>query len=233
MNSFAEAYAKQKDSILNDVTDILNVEDVEELEEDQHTQHTLNRKFIDESGYCNQISQIDQNGHVSNRDAFSDLTRNHTIAYIASSIEKRIQTSAHFNCKKCFDASTCLQSKRKNLIEVFQAARISNHRLGALSKYANMQKNFSKFMTFVINSMRWSRWNLLNPMILGWYTLDLKSLYEKSDFVCIGHKYEFIKSIVGLYISIRASFFCNELTFDQYKTFLRTKLNKMILFSGQ
>lgn len=68
-------------------------------------------------------------------------------------------------------------------------------------------------------------------------TLNFNELFPKSAFDCGGHgshhKYQFIKCIVGEYISLRATQLSRDMTLDQYKQIFRRRLNRMIIFSGQ
>lgn len=68
-------------------------------------------------------------------------------------------------------------------------------------------------------------------------TLNLNGLFPNSAFDCGGcgndHKYQFIKCIVGEYISMWAAQHSKDVTLDQYKSIFRNKLKRMIICSGQ
>lgn len=64
--------------------------------------------------------------------------------------------------------------------------------------------------------------------------IDFEKVFDESDFKDHEqHKYYLIKCIVDEYIRIKTTRTSKQITLDQYDKLLRTKLTRLIHFSGQ
>lgn len=146
--------------------------------------------------------------------------------FIASSIENKIMNCNSFHCESCrfiFCENQKLISvdteylKWQPCISTVDICKISEK----FFKLHNLQNSKPQF-----------DFKVLYCLIFRSMNFDL--LYSNSKFECnLNHKYQFIKCIVGQYISIRANQIAKQATLAPMNSLIRQQYNHLVLFSGQ
>lgn len=164
------------------------------------------------------VDKMHQNYHML------DSTSNFMTAYIASSIEKKIMQCNSFHCDKCLSVFT-----DNDKIET-----ISTHLLAYRPCISTMDicKVAEKF--FKLYDVQKSNFDFKVLYCLIFRTINFDALFTKSAFECdINHKYQFIKCIVGQYITTRANQTSEQITLERHPKLIRQKYNRLVNFSGQ
>lgn len=159
--------------------------------------------------------------------AFPDGSLHFSIAYSASLIEEKIENSSGFYCNSCrnvFDENKKLESfdftvlRRKPCISTFDICKIT--------------EKFFKLFDIRDNTQNVKKFRVIYCLIFR--SMDMNSLFPDSKFDCdFGHRYHFIKCIVGIYLSHRAADISREITYGQHEKLLRQQLNHAVIFEGQ
>lgn len=189
--------------------------------------------FMDENLYEKQKDQIlDELNAVEMFDAMENnqhlLNGNSKFmtAYIASSIEKKIMQSNSFHCDVC--RLVFNNNEKANAID---SELLSLKPCVSTVEICNISEIF--FKLYDINESR-PRFDLRVLYCLIFRAMNFDLLYPNSKFECDRiHKYQFIKCIVGQYISTRASHISKQKTFDKFPNIIRQQFHHLILYKGQ
>lgn len=155
-----------------------------------------------------------------------DSSLNFSIAYLASSIEKKIENCSGFYCNSCrnvfaeneeIESYDILVLRRKPCVSTFAICKIAEKFFKLFDiRDTKTQNDFRVIYCLIFRAM------------------DLESLFPDSKFDCdYSHRYHFIKCIVGAYISQRATDISRDITHGQHEKMSRQALNRMVIFSGQ
>lgn len=153
-----------------------------------------------------------------------DTTPNFMIAYIASLIEQKIMESNTFHCDDC--------------VSVFQenekADNINSkllHWQPCISTINICKASEQFFKLYDIQSRRFD-FKVLYCLIFRTMNLDL--LFSASKFECgNSHRYQFVKCIVGMYITIRANQIAKQITLQRHTKLVRQRFNQLTNIRGQ
>lgn len=175
--------------------------------------------------------------HVTQLDGLSacnpllDSTKNYSIAYIASVIQKKISYSPSFHCNSC---SLVFDENEKYILAGLGSLQLEPC-ISTFKICANAEKFFKIYSINPMNPTR-NKFDFKAIYCLIFRTLNFNELFPDSKFDCGNsneHKYQFIRCIVGEYIAIRATQHSKNVTLDQYKSIFRHRLNRMVILSGQ
>lgn len=180
--------------------------------------------FTDENDESD-ISDPIKISNVMSRLSHLDVSSDFMIQYIASTIERKIMTCNRFHCDTCRLVFT------------------ENEKTSCINTYLNWQpckstydicKNSEKFFKLFEAHKSKPRFDFKVLYCLIFRSMNLNGMYSSSDFSCDPcHKYQFIKCVVGQYISIRASQVAQQVTLKRYDKMVRQKYNHLIINCGQ
>lgn len=196
-------YEQQKDDILDDLNEI-NQSDA--------------AVDTDEFEEVDSLEALNQNHHVL------DGTANFMVEYIASLIEKKIMECNSFHCDNC----------RYVFYENESVASLDSHpsKKPPCVSTVKICKIAERF--FKLYDERKKGYNFQVLYCLIFRTMNFEQLYAQSEFECSDtHKYQFIKCIVGLYLSIRGNYNSKQITLARYDKIIRHKYNRLVINSGQ
>lgn len=155
-----------------------------------------------------------------------DVTTEFSTAYIASQIEKKIIDCPRFYCIDC--QSVLHENSKVDIAGSSILDWIPTHSTFYICKIA---EKFFKLFDIRNKSTKFD-FKVLYVMIFR--SMNLESLYSRSKFECdMSHKYQFIKCVVGQYISIRAAHVSQDITYDQYTELSRTYFTRKIIRGGE
>lgn len=155
-----------------------------------------------------------------------DVSRNFSIAFIASSIEKKIINCPTFYCGSC---QLLFQENDKLILPSIQLL----DRIPTKSTF-EICKTAERYFALIDIQKGQKKFNFKAIYCLIFRSMNFDTLYANTSFECeVTHKYQFIKCIVGEYITIRATYASRDVTYDQFRTMLRQQLNRLVLQSGQ
>lgn len=166
------------------------------------------------------IDAIDGNFHML------DSTPNFMIACIASSIERKIMECNSFHC------NDCLSVFNENVKE----DKINTNLLRWIPCISTMQicKTSEQFFKLYDIQKLNSRFDFKVLYCLIFRSMNFDSLFPMSKFDCdFNHKYQFIKCIVGQYITIRANQVSKGITLERQSKFVRQQYTRLVNFKGQ
>lgn len=168
----------------------------EELFEQQKNDILTEVAILDQVESCNSLL-----------DTATQISRLHIVAMI----EKKISTCPQFYCTFC---QTVLQTNEKiDPIDMTLLDWIPCKSTLSICKNAERY-----FKLYDVRSNSKPRYDFKVLYCLIFRSLDFNALYVNSKFECdINHKYQFIKCVVGQYISIRAAQFSQDITLQQHK----------------
>lgn len=171
------------------------------------------------------VEEVFRLGEIEKNNPLIDNMSNFSIFYAASCIEARIKNKSTFFCNEC-----------RNVFDENEKCNLnSNITISApcLHTY-EICKTADKFMKLYDISAKEKKFDFKVIYCLIFRCLDFNNLFVGSKFECdIHHKYQFIKSIVGDYVSMTFMHKSKQLTIEQHDKVLRNHLNKLVLFSGQ
>lgn len=158
-----------------------------------------------------------------------DGTSHYMNAYIAAQIEKKIINTKNFycngsnGCRYVFAENDKLQTTDSKFLNWKPCASTTE-----ICKHAEI---FFKLYD-VGNSNPKFDFKVLYCLIFR--TLNFHTLFPKSKFQCDpNHKYQFIKCIVGQYISTRANQVSRQITLDQQDKLVRQQFSRLVNMRGQ
>lgn len=155
-----------------------------------------------------------------------DSSSDFSIAYLASSIEKKIEGCSGFYCNGCRNV---FNEDRK--VEAYNSDVLRRSPCVSTFTICKITEKFFKLLD-VRDSKK--HFDFRSIYCLIFRSMDLNSLFPNSKFECdVMHRYHFIKCIIGAYISKRATDVSKEITFNQHDKLLRQQWNHLILFKGQ
>lgn len=155
-----------------------------------------------------------------------DVTADFSTAYIASQIEKKIMNCPRFYCVDC--QSVLHENSKANIPD--------SGILDWIPTQSSFQicKTVEKFFKLFDIRKKTTEFDFKILYIMIFRSMDLESLYSSSKFECdINHKYQFIKCVVGQYISKRAAHVSQDITYDQYDTINRHYFMRKIIEGGK
>lgn len=160
---------------------------------------------------------------------FIDVTKSFSVAYIASTIERKIINCSSFYCANC---QSLFQDNDKVNLPCMELLEWTP----TISTF-DICKTAERHFTLIDIQKAKNEFNLRAIFCHIFRSMNFDNLYKKSKFESgecnITHKYQFIKCIVGEYITIRAIYASRDITYDQYNTMFRQQLNRLVLQSGQ
>lgn len=153
-----------------------------------------------------------------------DSLKDYTIAYISGQIENRIGKNDRIHC------SYCEKIFKEN-------AKIQNVHIGFILLASPCKSTFDicKATDRLLKLSQFSEQVSCSRMHAGVLScLEMNTLFEKTDFSHdFEHKLFFVKAIVDIYVQIKNTSIARSINLNSKKDFLRTKLKKIIHFSGQ
>lgn len=148
------------------------------------------------------------------------------IVYIASQIEKKILNAKNFYCNSCrtiFD-----ENEKSQLVDSTSMKWVPCTSTTEICKHA---ENFFKLYDVGKTNQKY---DLKVLYCLIFRSMNFDTLFPKSKFQCDPcHKYQFIKCIVGQYISTRANQVSRQITMDNQINLVRQQWNRLTNFKGQ
>lgn len=172
------------------------------------------------------IDNFDAMVQTSHMGHMLDSTPNFTIACIASSIEKKIMECKSFHCSDCLLVFN--ENKKEDNINT---SLIRWKPCTSTIQICNTSEKF--FQLYDIQKLN-PRFDFRVLYCLIFRSMNLDALFPISKFNCdFNHKYQFIKCIVGQYITIRANQISKEITLGNQTELIRTKYNRLVNTKGQ
>lgn len=178
---------------------------------------------------ANELRQLESTNDIDAMGGFYhmlDATSNFMVAYIASSIERKIMESNTFHCNDC--VSVFEENEKDDSINTMLL------RWKPCTSTIVICKASEKFFKLfdVEKPNRQFDFKVLFCLIFRY--MDLNSLFSMSKFDCdINHKYQFIKCIVGQYVTIRANQISKQITLERHDKLVRQRLNRLTNIKGQ
>lgn len=153
-----------------------------------------------------------------------DSSSNFMTAHIASSIEQKIMNCNSFHCRDCLSV---FDDDEK--IETLSAHLLSHK---PCISTMNICKVAEKF--FKLYEVQKANYDFKVIYCLIFRSMNFDSLFSKSAFDCdVNHKYQFIKCIVGQYITIRANQTSKQYTLQRHPKLVRQQFNQFVNLKGQ
>lgn len=126
-------------------------------------------------------------------------------------------------CRYVFDQNEKIESIDSNVMKWKPCA--------STVKICNHAEKF--FKLYDIGKAR-PRYDFKILYCLIFRSMNFNTLYTNSKFECSHeHKYQFIKCIVGQYVSKRANQIAKQITYDQQDGLIRQQYNHSVNFRGQ
>lgn len=173
---------------------------------------------FDEPDDLDSIDKMHANYHMS------EITSNFMTAYIASSIEKTIMHCNSFNCNDCLSVFN-----DNDKIETLGSHLLTNR---PCISTINICKVAEKF--FKLYDIQKANYDFKVLYCLIFRSMNFESIFPKSAFDCdANHKYQFVKCIVGQYLTIRANQNSKQITLERQSKLIRQRFNRFVNFSGQ
>lgn len=158
---------------------------------------------------------------LNENDFLMDLTEETSIALIASSVEKKIQTSGRFECE-------CVYVLRRNE-KVYDITTSNDYNPPCISTLYICKVAHILFY-LCRNQINFDYVLLVDKILL---TIDYENIFI-DYFVCdLDHKLGLVKYIVEEYIRLQATYIAKNLTLIEQKILCRKFLQKRIHFCGQ
>lgn len=150
-----------------------------------------------------------------------DVNSEFMVEYIASAIETKIMTHGTFHCNSC--RLVFLENKKSSLDNPYLSWKPC---ISTLHICKNAETFFKLFEAHKSNP----RFDFKVLYCLIFRSMNLNELYSESKFDCDAcHKYQFIKCVVGQYISTRASQAAKKLTLMRYDKMVRQEFNHLAI----
>lgn len=153
-----------------------------------------------------------------------DTLQGYTTAFIAATIENRIQSNHKIYCEYC-----------KNIF--MENAEMQNVYIGSKLKKKPCQSTFeicktaNRFLKLRLLSNQTS-FTQIHAGISS--CLDIGQLFPSTDFSHdFEHKIYFVKAIVDIYVQIKGTFLAKTISLNTHKDLIRSKMRKLIHVYGQ
>lgn len=153
-----------------------------------------------------------------------DSLQDYTIAFVAGQIESRIQDNDRMYCQYCKNIF------KENLVmqNVYIGSKLKKKPCKSTFEICKIADKFLK-LRLLSDSIDFT---LIYAGISSY--LDLSNLYPETDFSHdFDHKLFFVKTIVNVYVQIRGTSLAKSITFNTHQSSIRTKMRKLVHFSGQ
>lgn len=174
------------------------------------------------------LEEVFQLAEIDSSEPFTELTSNFSIAHTASAIEIKIENNSNFHCDQCRQVFTNNQR-----IDINAYTTNVSIAVPCVSTF-EICKTADKFMKLYDITASKPKYDFKVIYCLIFRALDFSNLYTNSQFDCdINHKYAFIKHIVGEYVRVTSMYKSRQATFEQHGQFLRKRLNRLVIESGQ
>lgn len=197
-------YEKQKDSIL---------ESVENPDDPNH----------------NPIGEFDTFDTVETMNAtyhMLDGTSQFMINYLASKIEQKIIKCKTFHCNSC--KSVFEENEKVESIDSFFPS------WKPCCSSVDICRTAEQFFKLYDGHNTKPRYDFKVLYCLIFRAMNFDTIYPKSKFECDRtHKYQFIKCVVGQYITIRANQISKQITLDRQDRIIRQQYRRLVNFKGQ
>lgn len=185
---------------------------------------------MDENAYQNQkddvLDLVDDSISSSGTHYMLDGTANFMLMYAASKIEQKIVECKTFHCNSC----------RLVFEENDKVDSIDTH----FSRWKPCQSTFEisraaeKFFRLYDGHESMPRFDFKVLYCLIFRSLNFNVIYSQSKFLCdFSHKYQFIKCVVGQYITMRANHIAKRITLARHDKLIRQKCTQLINIKGQ
>lgn len=191
-----QKYENQKDDILNSVDSIERMEGME------------SQKWPDGPG-----GTLD----ITNGTDYIDSISNFMIVYAASKIEKKIMECNTFHCNRCrsvFNENEKIDTTGPNH---HNASHFSNSK--PCKSTVAICKTAEQFFKLYDGHKSKPRYDFKVLYCFIFRAMNFSKIYPNSEFECdSNHKYQFMKCIVGQYISMRATQLAKQTTFRKTRS---------------
>lgn len=168
----------------------------------------------------NEISEIQS---LESRSVVTNLS-DITIAYIASNIEIKIQTSDKYKCHLCKAVFTENES-------VHEAFTSESHTKRACQSTFEICRAADYFLKLETLKGQYSM-ELIQYSIFS--SFDMAQLYPQTNFLDHDHlKEELINNILSEYIRYKANFLAKTISIEEFHNNLRRRLHRLIIDSGR
>lgn len=158
-----------------------------------------------------------------------DTTAHFMITYLASKIEKKIMECKNFHCNDCryvFDENEKIDS-----IDAKFASWIPCRSTVEICKTA---EQFFKLYDGHESKPAKPRYDFKVLYCLIFRTMNFDLIYPNSKFQCdYSHKYQFIKCVVGQYMTLRANQISKQITLQRQESLIRQQYTHLVNFRGQ
>lgn len=146
-----------------------------------------------------------------------------SVAFIAGTIEKKIEKCWHIRCVEClrifYDDDKIVGSMRTD------KTRPPSKSTFKICLVAN------QFLKIFETDYSYSYNKLLNKVLRS---INFSNIFPKSDFTTHeGHKYYCVKFIAEEFIRIKCNFLAKQTTLKQHRIMMRKKLTKVVHYCGQ
>lgn len=173
--------------------------------------------------YLKYIKGTEQFPQFHKCDASFDMLESCSIAHVAKTIEQRVMNcgpSGRFKCETCFYVFT-----RNDKVDVLGRKNGPCESSYQICSIAN--KHFKACMF----ELQFDYRDLLDKILRS---INYKDLFSKTDFRDHEHhKFYIVLFIVEEYLRIQANYVAKQATLNEQAKMLRSKLTKIITFSGQ
>lgn len=168
------------------------------------------------------MTEIGEIQRLESRSKLTDLS-DITTAYIASTIEIKIESSDKYSCQLC----KAVFAENEKIHQAFNSA---NHTRRACRSTFDICRAADYFLKLEILKGQYSL-ELISQSIIS--SLDIAELYPDTNFSDHDHlKVEFIRSILFEYIRYKGNFLAKTISFDEFHNNLRRRLHRLIIDNG-
>lgn len=163
-----------------------------------------------------------------------NIVSSHVAEYVAGFVERRILQL--IKCNTCCELLNECNEVQSSFIQRKSFGFLKYSRTDTLTVVTAAEKIFNLFR---IQDKLKSKNILQNMIILTIRHINLSQIFINFDShikdmdVMENHKYLLVKLILKIFFNIKLHYFSKQNTINEHKAFLRHKLTKTILFSGQ
>lgn len=150
-----------------------------------------------------------------------DILNSCSVAYVAGSIEHKIESVGRFNCESCRKVFTC---NEKIVVPTVNLAAKQNVPCKSTFEICTIAKSH---LTATMHDLNFDYNSLLNDILRD---INYNDMYSKTDFEGhVAHKFHFIFVIVEEFLRVEANYFAKESTLNEHAKMLRNKLKKLVI----
>lgn len=198
-----ETYKNQKDSVLENVGAV----------------YSLDLELI---GASDSVNAMTSNHHMF------DITSQFMLLYSASKIEKKIMECKSFHCHRCR-----LVFEENEKVDTANTSSLYSG-YSPCKSTTEICKTAEQFFKLYDGHETTPRYDFKVLYCLIFRCMNLDALYPDSKFECnYSHKYQFIKCVVGQYLTMRATHIAKQVTLQRQDKIIRQQYNRLVNFKGQ